>query len=255
MTHRERSTWRRPRGLTSLLGVLGLISIPLQLGVPPLAVAQAQEGNEPPKDEDAAADSPTAAKEGDGVDEGAGGEELDLDDDAPPTFGDLDPDAPVGDCPGSPDPSEIELLERLRQRRLGLDEREEKVRVKEELVAQLERELSRRVREAVAEVERLEKRLELGEFERQAREAKLNSLAASIATLRPSKAAPILERTDPILTVLLLMRVGTKRAGELLAKMEPRRAAALVDRLARGRTAAQLAAALVESPRRRKRGR
>ncbi len=177
------------------------------------------------------------------------------DGESPPTFGDLDPEASLADCAAGPDPSEIALLEALRKRRQDIDRREAEVRRKEEIVAQLEREMSRRVREAVAEVKRLEKRLELGEYERKAREEKLNTLASSIGSLRPSKAAPILERTDPILTVILLMHVGPKRAGELLAKMEPRRAAALMDRLARGRSAAQLAAALVTPPRRRKKGR
>lgn len=156
----------------------------------------------------------------------------------------------VPQCPKAMDEVELKLLKGLRARRLDLDAREIRLKRREELVAKIERDLGRRVREALSEVERLEQRLELGEYEEKARESKLNSLAASIASLSPRKAAPILERVDPVLTAILLLKVGPERTGELLAKMEPRKAASLMDRLAKGQSAAQLAAMLVRAPRR-----
>jgi flagellar motility protein MotE (MotC chaperone) len=141
------------------------------------------------------------------------------------------------------DPVETEILKDLRQRRLQIEAREANLARGEQLLRQLERRLMRRIDIAVKKVERLEKQLLVGDYGREDREKKLAVLAQSVQTVSARKVAPVLEKTDADVAVDLLMRLGPKRAGELLGKMSAQQAAKLIDRIATQKTAAQRAAA------------
>ncbi len=94
----------------------------------------------------------------------------------------------------------------------------------------------------MTKLEGLEKKLELGQAQRDAREKRLQKLVETLKTLSARKAAPILEKADSRFATRLLLGLGPERTGKLLAAMEPGRAARLMVRLERAQTPGQKAA-------------
>ena len=135
------------------------------------------------------------------------------------------------------------LLTRLRERRVELDRREQRILRQKDDLDRLEQKLNKRIAVAVEHLERLEHRLGLGVAQEEIREKKLEALAAALTSLSARKAAPMLEKTDPNLAARLLVLLGPERSGALLSKMDPQRAATLMERIAQAKTTAQRAAA------------
>lgn len=133
------------------------------------------------------------------------------------------------------DPAEIKLLSALRRRSSELDERAALIRKREDLLGRLEIKLQARIEEALKEVARLEDRLGVGDAARLADQEKLAMLVDTLSSLSARKAAPLLNRTDTYLAVVLLRRLGPEKAGKLLSQMEPRRAAVLMKAMAPSR--------------------
>jgi flagellar motility protein MotE (MotC chaperone) len=136
----------------------------------------------------------------------------------------------VTGCPPI-DEAELQLLRALRERRRVLEEREHMLERREAALAQIEQQLLGRVEQTLDEVRRLEREAGVKPVEGD-RKDRVAGLVASLAALSPRKAAPVLENTDTDLAVILLIRLGPERAGDLLGRMDATRAATLVEALA-----------------------
>jgi len=228
-------------------------------GVIPIASAQEEAAEE----EEAATDGDDDAEEDEGEDndeegeEGEDGEpeptpeELAEGADAPPTEADLkdaEENAALEDdvlleasCRPS-DFAELKLLDALRKRDEELQLRARLLEEKESTLRRIEEELALKMDELRSRVVQMERRLELGDSEIQAREERLNKLISALRTLSAAKAAPILAEADTRFATRLLQGLGAERTGKLLAKMKPAKAARLMKQLAIAQTPAQRAA-------------
>jgi flagellar motility protein MotE (MotC chaperone) len=136
------------------------------------------------------------------------------------------------------DEAELQLLRALRDRRRVLEEREHMLERREAALAQIEQQLLGRVEHTLEEVRRIEREAGVKPVDGDPKD-RVAGLVASLAALSPRKAAPVLENTDTDLAVILLVRLGPERAGDLLGRMSATRAATLVEALAahsRGRS-------------------
>ena len=226
-------------------------------GVIPIASAQEEAAEE----EEAATDGDEDADEDEGEDNEEEGEEdgepeptpaeLAEGTDAPPTDADLkdaEENAALEDdvlleasCRPS-DFAELKLLDALRKRDEELQLRARLLEEKESTLRRIEEELALKMDELRSRVVQMERRLELGDSEIQAREERLNKLISALRTLSAAKAAPILAEADTRFATRLLQGLGAERTGKLLAKMKPAKAARLMKQLAIAQTPAQRAA-------------
>lgn len=226
-------------------------------GVIPIASAQEEAAEE----EEAATDGDEDADEDEGEDNDEEGEEdgepeptpeeLAEGTDAPPTEADLkdaEENAALEDdvlleasCRPS-DFAELKLLDALRKRDEELQLRARLLEEKESTLRRIEEELALKMDELRSRVVQMERRLELGDSEIQAREERLNKLISALRTLSAAKAAPILAEADTRFATRLLQGLGAERTGKLLAKMKPAKAARLMKQLAIAQTPAQRAA-------------
>lgn len=138
--------------------------------------------------------------------------------------------------------AELKLLDALRKRDEELQLRARLLEEKENTLRRIEEELALKMEELRSRVVQMERRLELGDSELQAREERLNKLVSALRTLSAAKAAPILAEADTRFATRLLQGLGAERTGKLLAKMKPAKAARLMKQLAIAQTPAQRAA-------------
>ena len=244
-------------------GVLGIVTLSWT-GVIPMASAQ-EDGEE--QAEEAAEDGEEKAEEeGEEVAEGEENEEgeenaegeaeptpeeLAEGDDAPPTEADikdaeenvaLEEDQLLEAACRPTDFAELKLLDALRKRDEELQLRARLLEEKENTLRRIEEELALKMDELRSRVVQMERRLELGDSELQAKEERLNKLVSALRTLSAAKAAPILAEADTRFATRLLQGLGAERTGKLLAKMKPAKAAKLMKQLANAQSPAQRAA-------------
>ena len=142
----------------------------------------------------------------------------------------------------SDDFAELKLLDALKKRDEELQLRARLLEEKENTLRRIEEELALKMEELRSRVVQMERRLELGDSELQAKEERLNKLVSALRTLSAAKAAPILAEADTRFATRLLQGLGAERTGKLLAKMKPAKAARLMKQLANAQTPAQRAA-------------
>ena len=245
-------------------GVLAIVTLSWT-GVIPMASAQEDAEEQPDENADGgeeAEDGEEVAEgeEGEEGEEGAEGEdgepeptaeELAEGTDAPPTEADLkdaeenaalDEDQLLEAACRPTDFAELKLLHALRKRDEELQLRARLLEEKENTLRRIEEELALKMDELRSRVVQMERRLELGDAELQAREERLNKLVSALRTLSAAKAAPILAEADTRFATRLLQGLGAERTGKLLAKMKPAKAARLMKQLANAQSPAQRAA-------------
>ncbi|MEC8049982.1 MAG: hypothetical protein VX210_04245 [Myxococcota bacterium] len=242
-------------------GALALVTLSWT-GVIPMASAQ-EDAEEAEGEEGEEAAEAEEGEEGEEVAEGEEGEEgedgeeeptpeeLAEGNEAPPTEADLNDaeetaaleDDQLMDSACRPtDFAELKLLDALKKRDEELQLRARLLEEKENTLRRIEEELALKMEELRSRVVQMERRLELGDSELQAKEERLNKLVSALRTLSAAKAAPILAEADTRFATRLLQGLGAERTGKLLAKMKPAKAARLMKQLANAQTPAQRAA-------------
>ena len=239
-------------------GALALVTLSWT-GVIPMASAQedaeeaeGEEGEEAAEAEDGEEGEEVAeGEEGEDGEEEPTPEELAEGNEAPPTEADLKDaeetaaleDDQLMDAACRPtDFAELKLLDALKKRDEELQLRARLLEEKENTLRRIEEELALKMEELRSRVVQMERRLELGDSELQAKEERLNKLVSALRTLSAAKAAPILAEADTRFATRLLQGLGAERTGKLLAKMKPAKAARLMKQLANAQTPAQRAA-------------
>ena len=236
-------------------GALALVTLSWT-GVIPMASAQ-EDAEEAEGEEGEEAAEAEEGEEGEEVAEGEDGEEeptpeqLAEGNEAPPTEADLkdaeetaalEDDQLMDSACRPTDFAELKLLDALKKRDEELQLRARLLEEKENTLRRIEEELALKMEELRSRVVQMERRLELGDSELQAKEERLNKLVSALRTLSAAKAAPILAEADTRFATRLLQGLGAERTGKLLAKMKPAKAARLMKQLANAQTPAQRAA-------------
>ncbi|MGH7155363.1 MAG: magnesium transporter MgtE N-terminal domain-containing protein [Acetobacteraceae bacterium] len=125
--------------------------------------------------------------------------------------------------------SEKALLQDLRQRRLGLDKREESIAARESVLAAAEHKLDQRV----AELQALQQHLEaLNAARKQRDDASWQGLVKMYADMKPRDAAKIFDDLDMSVLLEVVDRMNERKAAAIFAAMQPDRARDVTARLA-----------------------
>jgi flagellar motility protein MotE (MotC chaperone) len=143
--------------------------------------------------------------------------------------------APPAAAAAPPDPAvaaERAVLDALRERRAGIDQREQALVVREVMFAAAERRLQTRVAELVTMRDRLEA-LERSRGERD--DAGWRGLVRVYEGMRPRDAAAIFDDLEMPVLVQVMDRMGERKAAPVLGAMRPERARQLTTELARHR--------------------
>lgn len=112
-----------------------------------------------------------------------------------------------------------------------LAERERAVKAEEERLLSLRKEVDAKI----AKYEKLLADAEAREKRRQEEdEAKVDTLVKLFEGMTPESAAPRIEALDESMAAAILSRMKGRKAGNVLSAMEPKRAAALIRRMASG---------------------
>jgi len=121
-----------------------------------------------------------------------------------------------------------ELMEVLRKRSQVLDRREEELRMEEERLKELETELETRI----AELRRIRQQIDeaLAEL-RSIEKERLLRLAKLFENMAPEEAAARIDKLEPDLAIQLLQLIKARKAGKILAAIEPDKAAELSQRM------------------------
>jgi flagellar motility protein MotE (MotC chaperone) len=129
-------------------------------------------------------------------------------------------------------PSEILVLQQLRERRAQLEERERALELRAALLETAEAELAARL----VELEEIRAAIEgrLGDHD-QGEEAKLASLVKIYETMKPKAAAVIFDRLDMAVLLQVVERMREPKASDVIARMDPVKAKQLTTELARRR--------------------
>lgn len=131
-----------------------------------------------------------------------------------------------------PSAAELTVLEDLRARRLALDERERSITEREAVVVAAERRLAERI----AELERLQRRMEaLDQAARQREDEGWRGLVKIYETMRPRDAARIFNELEMPVLIEVVERMRERNAAPILAGMNPDKAKALTAELAQRR--------------------
>ena len=121
------------------------------------------------------------------------------------------------------------LLTALEQRQNELDARERDIKSREDRLALYEKDVTSKV----TNLEEIEKRLSArAKAASQAVDAAAESLAKIYGAMKPSDAAPILDRLDDPTVLTIFRRMKEKQVGEILPLMTRDRAIALTQALA-----------------------
>ena len=126
-------------------------------------------------------------------------------------------------------PAEAALLSDLRQRRQALDRRAAALSARQALLVAAEQRLDQRV----AQLKALAAKLEAGAKARAARDnAAWTGLVDLYQTMQPRQAAKIFDKLRMKVLLAVIDRMAPRRAGAILAAMQPDRAREVTDRLA-----------------------
>lgn len=140
--------------------------------------------------------------------------------------------APAAPRFAQPSAAELTVLEDLRARRLALDERERSITEREAVVVAAERRLAERI----AELERLQQRMEaLDQAARQREDEGWRGLVKIYETMRPRDAARIFNELEMPVLIEVVERMRERNAAPILAGMNPDKAKALTAELAQRR--------------------
>lgn len=126
----------------------------------------------------------------------------------------------------SQSPSEKALIERLQERRQGLEARERDLEMRENLIKAAEKQLDERIEEL--------KQLEGKGAEASAR---VKSIVVMYEGMGPKEAARIFDRMDSRTLVELVNNMNPRKVSEILAKMDPEAAEKLTVEMARRKVA------------------
>ena len=146
---------------------------------------------------------------------------------------------PAAATPSAPEPSvspsELALLQHLRERQTQLDARAAALAMRERLAAAAEKRLDVRLDELTS----LQKRLESLEAARHARdEASWQGLVRVYEAMKPRDAAVIFDDLDMPVLLQVLDRMKDRKAAPILAAMQPERAREVTAQLAELRSSA-----------------
>jgi len=180
-------------------------------GVDPLSVAELQAQQPPAKAAAAAAPAP------------AGGSS------APFT----PVSAPAAEPPAaSMTPTELDVLNKLQERRLQIDARERDVERREALLKAAEDQIDRKV----AEMKTLQSTIEglLRQYNDQ-EDNKMRSLVKIYENMKPKEAAKIFEQLDMSILLEVVERMKEQRVAPIMAEMDPMKAKAVTAELAQRR--------------------
>ena len=139
--------------------------------------------------------------------------------------------------PGAPGQSvtaaELDVLSRLRHRKAELDRRAKALDAREKAAEDAEAKAAARI----AQLQKLEADIkDAMKQEKKLKSKKIKKLAAVYDTIKPAKAAPMIELLDMQTTVMLLSRMDQKKVGKILSFMPPEKAMqiskALTERIA-----------------------
>lgn len=125
---------------------------------------------------------------------------------------------------------DYELLRSFEKRREELDRYEEELNKKEERLSILREALEDRL----AQFEKIKTELEeLVKIRRDLSEKSLKHLVKVYESMKPENAAPLIERLDRDITVLILSRMKGKSAGKILSKVRPTIATKISEQIAK----------------------
>ena len=117
---------------------------------------------------------------------------------------------------------ELEVLTALRKRRTELDERERMLVAREKAIELLEQGARREVERLLATVERYERCAGVASPTAVASvDPRVPLLLATLRSLSPRKAAPLLAAADAVVLRGVLAALGQEKTGALLAQLEP----------------------------------
>lgn|GEM_PF-2701557 len=122
-----------------------------------------------------------------------------------------------------------EVLDALKARERALDRREQSLISREADLRSVERDLEARIEELKAARTELEKMLKLAD---KATQERISALVKMVESMRSQQAADMVAELPDDLAVAVLDRMKSGKAGKLLAKMKPLKAAGLAQKLA-----------------------
>ena len=131
--------------------------------------------------------------------------------------------------------ADLDLLNKLKDRRLDLEHREKELELREKKLKKLESEIAGKVQKALGQLRRLEGRVDQTETKFAGREAVLEALTSTVSKISAKKAAKVLENTENELVVKLLMRLSAVQAASILGKMAPQKAGVILTEIARNK--------------------
>jgi len=120
------------------------------------------------------------------------------------------------------------IMDLLEQKERGLARREATLAAREADLHTAENEVTTRLNELQAVREEIQAQLvELDERQKK----RVTTLVKMVESMRDSQAAKVLNETDDIVALEVLMRMNVSKAGKAMAKMDPARAALFADKL------------------------
>ena len=140
--------------------------------------------------------------------------------------------APLTSCPKSYTPTDIALLQQLGERRKQLEERDNALATKENLLGAA----SKKVEDKIADLKTLQSKVEdlLVKFGEQ-EDKKLNSLVKIYENMKPKDAATIFNALEMDVLLMLISKMKELKTAPILAYMDPKRAEAVTVELANQR--------------------
>lgn len=142
------------------------------------------------------------------------------------------PPPPGGTEPGSFSQTELDVLQKLSERRDGLDSREKEIQRREALLKAAEDQIDRKV----SEMRSLQNTIEglLRQYNDQ-EDNKMRSLVKIYENMKPKEAAKIFEQLDMPIMLEVVERMKEQKVAPILAEMDPSKARAVTAELAQRR--------------------
>lgn len=139
---------------------------------------------------------------------------------------------PLGDPPGNMSQTELDVLQKLQERRGALDSREKDIERREALLKAAEDQIDRKV----AEMKTLQHTIEglLRQYNDQ-EDNKMRSLVKIYENMKPKEAAKIFEQLDMSILLEVIERMKEQRVAPIMAEMDPSKAKAVTAELAQRR--------------------
>lgn len=142
------------------------------------------------------------------------------------------PAAPLTDPNEGRTPTELDVLEKLRDRHAALDARERDVERREETLRAAESQIDRKI----AEMKTLQSTIEglLRQYNDQ-EDSKMRSLVKIYENMKPKDAAKIFEQLDMSILLEVLERMKEQKVAPILAEMDPMKAKSVTAEMAQRR--------------------